>query len=113
MLFTSLAFMGLAALATAAPHPDVPISERGLTWEPRGLEARGKGGNKNNNDIVIVDTTFIKIDEKTRGKEQELIVIVKEKTIIKDNSNKIKDNIRKNHYRSKNRNVVSPSCATM
>lgn len=115
MLFTSLAFMGLAALAVAAPHPDVPISERGLTWEPRGLAPRGGRGDRNNNnkDIVIVDTTFIKIDEKSRGKEQELIIFIKEKTIIKDNKDKFKDNIRKNHYKSKNRNVVSFSSSEM
>jgi hypothetical protein len=109
MLFTSVALVGLAALVSAAPHPDVFNSERGITWNPRALEERAKTGGKDkgNNDKIIVDTTFIKIDQTSRGKDQELTILIQEKTVIKDNSNKLKDNIRKNHYKNKNSNSVS------
>ena len=121
MLFTSFALVGLAALATAAPRADVPIGERGLTWSPRGVEARDIGierngnfgnridrnRNRNNNDLVIVDTAFVQIDEITRTRERELTVLIREKTIIRDNSRQFRDNVRRNHYRSRNRNTVS------
>jgi hypothetical protein len=86
MLFTSIALAGLAALASAAPRPDVPIGSRGLTWEPRDLQPReGKG--RGSKDVTIVDTTFIKIDEKSRNKEKELIIFIQEKVIIKVRQN--------------------------
>src|ERR1700722_40260 len=103
MHFTKLSavILGLAAFASTLPNPH----ERRLFWTPRSLERKDGGKNKDN-DITIVDTTVIKLTEESRNSEIELTVKVEEKIKIKEQKKKAKDNVRKNHYRNKNKDVV-------
>ncbi len=131
----STVLLGLAALTCAAPHPGSGV-ERRLTWTPRSLAERnnelskGKnveinggennngnnGGknndknknnnNNNNNDVTIIDTTVVQLNEGRRNQEVELTILVQENIKKNNGKKRAKDNVRKNHYRNKNRNVV-------
>lgn len=99
----SAVLIGLAAFASAYPHPE----ERRMSWNPRSLRRRD-GGDRNSKDtITIVDTTVVELTEQSRNSEVELTILVQEKIQIEDQKKKAKDNVRKNHYRNKNKDVVS------
>jgi len=112
MLFNTIAatVLGLATFASAAPRarPDTGIAERGLVWSPRSLKGAVDKRGRGHKNEEIIDTTIVVLDEQSRNKETELVVIVQEKIKINDGSRdenrKHKDNIRKNHYRNKNNN---------
>lgn len=97
----SAILLGLAAFASAVPHPN----ERRLVWIPRSSE-RKDGGGKNNDKITIIDTTEVKLSEASRNSEVEFTLLVEEKIKIEDQKKKAKDNVRKNHFRNKNSDVV-------
>jgi hypothetical protein len=99
----SAVLLGLAAFTSAFPHAD----ERRMLWTPRSLQ-RKDGGGKNNKD-TIVDTTVVKLTEKSRNSEIELTILVQEKIRIEDQKKKAKDNVRKNHFRNKNNDAVCNS----
>lgn len=110
MYFTQITtlLLGLVAFVSAFPNPH----ERRMVWTPRSLERKDESGSKNNNNkdaITIVDTTAIELTEKSRNSEVELTILVQEKIRIEDQKRTAKDNVRKNHYRNKNRNVVCQS----
>jgi len=95
--------LGLAAFASALPNPN----ERRMVWTPRSLERKDESGsNHNKNTITIIDTTVVELTEVSRNSEIELTVLVQEKIKIEEQKKKAKDNVRKNHYRNKNRDVV-------
>jgi hypothetical protein len=76
-----------------------------------GVMSHGKsnkgGGNRNDREsITIIDTTVIELNEQSRNSEVELTILVEEKIRIDRSCKRAKDNIRKNHYRNKNRNQV-------
>lgn len=107
MKFTavSAALVGLLSLSSAVPHSQGKcaairdlghLPARGLTFLPK----RAK-----NNNVQVTDTTFEQITEVQRGNEVELVTLVKQK--LSEQSQKInaKDNIRRNHFASKNKNA--------
>jgi hypothetical protein len=96
----SAVLLGLAAFASALPNPH----ERRMSWTPRSLE-RKNGGSKDK-DLTIIDTTVVKLTEVERNSEIELTIKVEEKIKIEEQKKKDKDNVRKNHYRNKNKDVV-------
>lgn len=77
-----------------------------MIWIPRSVEPRK---NKNNNDNILTITeleeTQLTVVEK--GKEVQLTELVEKKLVIIDQTKQNKDNIRKNHFKNKNSNVVS------
>jgi hypothetical protein len=85
------------------PHAqsEADLSERGLVWN------RGKNSNKNNDKTVITDTTITQLTEVSRNSETQLTVLVEKKLVIKKDTRQSKDNVRRNHYAAKNKNVVS------
>jgi hypothetical protein len=100
-IFTVL--LGLAAFASALPNPH----ERRMVWSARSLERKDDSGSKKNKDSnTIIDTTVVELTEDRRNSEIELTVLVEEKIKIEAQKKKAKDNVRKNHYRNRNRNVV-------
>ena len=103
----SAVLIGLAAFASAIPNP----RERRMLWTPRSLERKDGGGSKNKDKdtITIIDTTVVKLTEESRNSEIELTVLVEEKVKIEEQKKKAKDNVRKNHYRNKNKDVVCTS----
>jgi hypothetical protein len=99
----STVLLGLAAFASALPNPN----ERRLMWAPRSLEQKEESGSNHNKDtITIIDTTVVELTEASRNSEIELTVLVQEKIKIEEQKKTAKDNVRKNHYRNKNRDVV-------
>lgn len=143
----SAALLGLVALASAAPHPqsEVRALDRRLKWNPRSVDViklngggsndnggsksnggmnKGKsnnnGGNRNDREsVTIIDTTVVELNEQSRNSEVELVILVEEKLRVDRSCKRAKDNIRKNHYRNKNKNqvctgflVLSPSTLT-
>jgi hypothetical protein len=99
----STVLLGLAAFASALPNPN----ERRMVWTPRSLERKDESGSKHNKDsIAIIDTTVVELTEASRNSEIELTVLVQEKIKIEEQKKTAKDNVRKNHYRNKNRDVV-------
>jgi hypothetical protein len=118
MLFYKLTLLGLAALAIAAPHPqpDSSSADHGLIWKPRSLNSisivnsnennNGNRNKNNHNNNDIIDTTIVALSEQSRGEETELIVLIQERIRKSDQKRRAKDNVRANHYRNKNQNVV-------
>jgi hypothetical protein len=96
--------LGLAAFASALPNPN----ERRMVWTPRSLEQKDESGSNHNSKdtITIIDTTVVELTEASRNSEIELTVLVQEKIKIEEQKKTAKDNVRKNHYRNKNRDVV-------
>lgn len=104
MHFTKLSavLLGLAAFASALPNPH----EQRLTWTPRSLNRKDESGSKDIETVTIIDTTVVKLTEQSWNSEIELTVLVEEKIKIEEQRKTAKDNVRKNHYRNKNRDVV-------
>jgi hypothetical protein len=74
-----------------------------MVWTPRSLQER----KKSDETITITDTTIEQITEVQKGQEVQLTVLVEKKVTEVVETKKIKDTIRKNHYATKNKNVVS------
>jgi len=85
----SLTVMGLLALTSAAPS--LEINKRALS--PR------------KHTVDIIDTTFEQLTEIEQGSEIQLTSIVEKKITQESQKETAKDNIRKNHYASKNSNA--------
>jgi len=114
MLFISLSatLLGLAIVASAAPHPQVvpevverdtsSMAERGLVWVPRALQERK---NNQNSDITITDTEITQLTEIQQGSETQLTVAVEKQVVIKQQTKSAKDNVRKNHFAAINTQV--------
>jgi hypothetical protein len=104
MHFTKLSavLLGLAAFASALPNPH----ERRMMWTPRSLERKDGGDSKHKETITIIDTTVVELTEESRNSEVELTILVQEKIKIEEQKKTAKDNVRMNHYRNKNTNVV-------
>jgi hypothetical protein len=100
----STILLGLAAFASAFPHPN----ERRMVWTPRS-QRKDSGGKNNKDTLTIVDTTVVELTEKSRNSEVELTIRVQETIQSEDQKKKAKDNVRRNHYRNKNKDVVCDS----
>lgn len=81
---------------------ETDLSERGLVWN----RAKNSKNSKNNDETTITDTTITQLTEVNKNSETQLTVLVEKKLVIKKDTRKSKDNVRKNHYSSKNQNVV-------
>jgi hypothetical protein len=105
----SAVLIGLAAFVSALPNPH----ERRMFWNPRSLERKDDGSKNKNKDTTIIDTTVVKLTEQSRNSEIELTVKVEEKIQIEEQKKKAKDNVRKNHFRNKNKDVVRKNLPKM
>jgi hypothetical protein len=77
------------------------VIKRGIIYEPRNLNQRKVS------EIQITQTETEILSNSQLSSEVELVQIVQEKLIVIDQTKKNKDNIRKNHYKNVNNNVVS------
>jgi hypothetical protein len=99
--------------------------ERGLTWTPKkrqsSLEQSASAANSQglksdfssfSEETVVVINQFQE-NALTRQQlllEQELVALVQEQLFLFQLQNNIVDNIRKNHYKNRNNNVVCFPC---
>lgn len=89
------------------PQPNGPTLLRELSaLAARGMEWIPKRSNNNNNNVDVVDTTFEQITAVEQGNEIELTTLVEKVLVVQSQKRTAKDNIRKNHYSAKNKNVV-------
>ena len=86
-----------------------------MTWTPRSVKRNKKNDNKNNDVITITQLEETQLTVSERGKEVQLTELVEDKLVIIDQTKENKDNIRKNHYKNKNNNlvIISRSVSTM
>jgi len=115
MIFPTLStsLLGFATLAIAAPHlhsrfeSGVAVRSSSDPVE-QGIFPRARGNNNNIvQDITITElsTTDFSLPSDQRSQDVELVKLVQEKIIVIDNSRQFRDNVRKNTFRNKNKNV--------
>jgi len=78
---------------------------RGLVWTPRSISLDGKNNGKNNNNIVIANLVNVQLTQVQVIQEVQITQVV-QNIIVIDGKKEARDNVRKNHYRNKNKNVV-------
>jgi len=74
-----------------------------------GIFLRARRNNNNNvQEITITElsTTDVSIQNGQRSQDIQLVQLVQEKIVVIDNSRQFRDNVRKNTFRNKNKNVV-------
>jgi len=121
MIFPTLStsLLGFVTLAVAAPHLHSrfenevavrevgPVVERGMIWQPRQPYRRDNKGKNNNGasivDIAIQETSITQINSGTRSNDIILVQQIQKESIIIDNSETFKDNVRKNTFKNKNK----------
>jgi len=82
--------------------------ERGLTWTPKKRQQNNQDFSNFQQETVVVINEFEgnALAKEQLQLEQELVLLVQEQLFILQVTNNIVDNIRKNHYKNKNNNVV-------
>lgn len=76
------------------------LAERGITYASRKLQRR------KNQEITITQLQEEILTNSQMSSEVELVQLIQETVIVIDQTKENKDNIRKNHFRNVNNNVV-------
>jgi hypothetical protein len=83
------------------------MAERGLPWIPRGVKSRRNRSRNSKNVITITELEETELTISQKDSDIQLTELIETKLVILDQTRRNKDNIRKNHFRNSNRNVVS------
>ena len=82
-------------------------AERGLTWSPTKRQNQKDFGSFQQETVVVINEfEGNSLTDEQMQSEQELVVLIQQSFFKSQSETVIVDNIRKNHYKSKNSNVV-------